>query len=81
VWIDADPKVRYERMTQRQRSAEDKKTFEQFIAEEQAEMQHSGDAAALSMADVKAMADIFLQNDSNDAKAFESAAEKALQLK
>jgi dephospho-CoA kinase len=81
VWIDADPKVRYERITQRQRSTEDKKTFEQFIAEEQAEMQHSGDAATLSMADVKAKADIFVQNDSNDAEAFKLAAEGALQLK
>ncbi|MBI2589235.1 AAA family ATPase [Candidatus Saccharibacteria bacterium] len=63
VWIDADPKIRYGRITNRARSTEDKKTYEQFLAEEQAEMQPSGDEATLSLSDVKKRADIFIQND------------------
>jgi dephospho-CoA kinase len=64
VWTDADPKIRYDRIFSRQRTAEDSKSFEQFLAEEQAEMQHSGDEATLSVGDVKAKADIFLLNES-----------------
>lgn len=77
VWVDADPKVRYERIFKRRRSAEDNKTFAQFLAEEQAEMQHSGDEATLNMAGVKAKADIFLTNDT-DIETFRDKAEKTL---
>jgi cytidylate kinase len=80
VWLDGDSKVRYERIHSRQRSTEDQKTFEQWLAEEQAEMQHSGDEATLSMAGVKAKADIFIKNDDNDIEAFKTKAEKALKL-
>lgn len=63
VWVDADPEVRYQRIYSRARSAEDSKTFEQFLAEEQAEMHSSGDEATLNMAGVKDRADIFITND------------------
>lgn len=63
IWIDADPKIRYDRIMGRMRSTEDQKTFEQFLAEEQAEMHHQGDEATLDMASVKEKADIFIQND------------------
>lgn len=63
VWVDADPKVRYDRITSRNRSTEDRKTFEQFLAEEKAEMNEQGDAATLNMAAVKKMADIFIDNN------------------
>lgn len=78
VWVDADPKVRYNRIFSRQRSDEDKKTFEQFQAEEQAEMTQSGDEATLNMAGVKAICDVFMRNDGNDIEAFKDEAEKAL---
>ena len=80
VWVDADPKVRYNRVFSRQRTAEDRKTFEQFIAEEQAEMQHNGDEATLNMSAVKEKADITLLNDGNDISAFKKYAEKVLNL-
>ena len=57
IWTDADPKIRYDRIYSRQRTAEDDKTFEQFLSEEQDEMTSSGDAATLSMADVKEKSD------------------------
>jgi dephospho-CoA kinase len=78
VWVDADPKVRYERIFKRQRSAEDNKTFEQFLNEEKTEMQHSGDEATLSLSGVKAKADIFLENNGDDIEKFKDDAEKAL---
>lgn len=78
VWVDADPKVRYKRINGRQRGAEDQKTYEQFLTEEETEMHHSGDEATLSMSKVKEMADIFLENNGDDVKAFKDQAEKAL---
>jgi len=78
VWADADPKVRYNRITSRARSDEDKKTFEQFLSEEQIEMHHSGDEATLNSAAVKAMSDIFILNDGQDLDSFKDQAEAEL---
>jgi cytidylate kinase len=80
IWVDADSKVRYARITKRQRSSEDKKTYEQFLAEEQAEMHQSGDEATLSLSDVKEISDIFLENNGDDIEAFKDQAEKALKV-
>ncbi len=78
VWADADPKVRYERINGRGRGAEDNKTYEQFLEEEQAEMQHSGDEATLNMSGVKAKADIYLENNANNLEYFKKEAQEAL---
>ncbi|MBI2285592.1 AAA family ATPase [Candidatus Saccharibacteria bacterium] len=79
VWVDADPKLRYSRVQARLRSTEDHKTYQQFLDEEQAEIEHhGGDPATLSNYKVKAMSDIFLENNGNDIEAFKDAAEKAL---
>jgi len=78
VWIDADPKLRYQRAISRKRGSEDNKTFEQFMAEEAEEMSQSGDSATLNMAGVKQKADIFIINDSTDLADFNSQVEKAL---
>jgi dephospho-CoA kinase len=78
VWVDADPHVRYERINSRGQGAKDQKTFEQFLAEEEAEMSHSGDEATLNMAGVKAQADIFIENNGNDMQVFKTQVEKAL---
>ncbi len=84
VWVDADPKIRYARITSNLRgedkAAEDNKTFKQFLAEQEAEMHHSGDEATLSISGVKDRADIFLTNDGGDIEAFKDEAEKALGL-
>jgi len=80
VWVDADHKVRYERIFNRGQGDKDKKSFEQFLAEEQIEMVHSGDEATLNMAGVKDRANIFLQNDTDDIETFKAAAQKALGL-
>lgn len=81
VWLDADPRLRYKRIYSRQRSAEDQKTFEQFIKEENDEMRHhGGDPTALDMSAVKAKADIFITNHSNDLEEFRQTARQALGL-
>lgn len=79
IWIDADPKIRYERIQKGARGrVEDRKTYEQFLAEEQAEMQHSGDAATLNMAAVKAGADIIIENNDGNVQDFKENAKRHL---
>ncbi len=84
VWVDAKSRVRYERIqanaANRGREKEDNKTYEQFIAEEAAEMTSSGDSATLDMLSVKQKADIFLDNSTNDVEAFKRQAAAALSL-
>ena len=69
VWVDADAKMRYERVQQnkaaRGRAEEDNKTFEQFLSEEAAEMHtpDGGDAANLNSSGVKDKSDIFIENN------------------
>lgn len=82
VWVDADPGVRYARITSgdRGRSGEDDKTFEQFLKEEQDEMHRpaDGDAATLNMAGVKDLADVTILNNGNDIDVFKDSADKVL---
>jgi cytidylate kinase len=80
IWVDADPRIRYNRIFSRQRTAEDNKTFEQFMAEEYIEMHPpaGSDPAVLDIANVKEMATIFLENNGNDVESFKNEAEKAL---
>lgn len=78
VWIDADPRTRYDRIQsnrqQRDRVGEDDKSFEQFLAEEAAEMYkpEGADSAALEGAAVKDRADIFVLNNSTDLNELEN---------
>ncbi len=82
VWLDADPKIRYNRVKtssghRSHRIHEDNKTFAEFLAEEEAEMYRSGDDATLDMASVQDRADISIDN-SHDKADFKVRAEKAL---
>lgn len=65
VWLDADPRVRYERIQankhERAGRSEDDKTYEQFLSEEEAEM-HSDDRHKLSTMEVKKRSDVFIDN-------------------
>ncbi len=69
IWVDADPRIRYERIqaTHRGRDDEDNKTYEEFLAEEAAELHPSdpNDPSVLNMNGVRALADIVIQNESN----------------
>jgi len=72
IWVDAEPKIRYQRIQENfrgeDRAINDRKTFQDFINEEQAEMKlpKNGDATMLSMSAVKAKSDLFLINDGKD---------------
>lgn len=75
VWVDAGPKVRYERVigSNRGRDGEDNKTFEQFLQEEHDEMYPKPGASATSLAtiEVKKRSDVTILNESTR-EAFEA---------
>jgi len=86
VWLDADPRTRYDRIQankdRRGRAEEDNKSFEQFLAEEAAEMHTpaGGDAANLNSAGVKERCDIFVSNDGSDVTQLEIELRRQLGL-
>jgi dephospho-CoA kinase len=76
VWIDADPKIRYDRVMARMGDRpSDKKTFEQFVEEEQVEMHppegKEDDKGVPNMIAVKAMADITVINEFASKEAYQ----------
>ena len=81
VWVDADPKVRYDRIQSNKREGrkhEDEKTFEDFLADEHREMHPEGDAATLNGAAVKEKTDLVLLNNENNISAFKDQIEVSL---
>lgn len=63
IWIDADRRVRYERINNRPVDRiEDKVTFEEFCAQEDAEMLPN-ETNTMDMSAVKALADVFIDNN------------------
>lgn len=82
IWVDADPKVRYQRVTggpaRANKGAEDTVTYEEFLAQQEREMTPVGDEATLNIAGVKEKSDIFLENNGDDIEAFKAQAEKQL---
>lgn len=79
VWVDADPKVRYERITKNDRGrVEDQKTFEEFLVEQEREMKPVGDGATLNMSAVKERVDLTLENNGSDIDSFKQYAEQKL---
>lgn len=63
IWIDADRRVRYERIMQAHRGRlEDQVTFEQFAEQEDGEMTPSERGGGLNMGGVKALADVTIDN-------------------
>lgn len=76
LWIDADAHIRYARIQNnaeaRARAGEDSKSFEEFVAEEEAEMHSAGDGATLDMGAVKKKSDILLNNDQTDLAEFQN---------
>ena len=79
IWTDADPKIRYDRITSANRGRiEDQKSFDQFLAEEAVEMESDGDPAKLNMAIVKQKADIVMMNDFQSIDEFIQSAQEVL---
>jgi dephospho-CoA kinase len=81
IWIDADIHVRYARAQSRRHGrAEDDQSFADFVADEQHQMNHSGDEATLNMLAVKQKADIFIDNSGDDLEEFIKKVEQKLGL-
>lgn len=86
LWVDADSKVRYERVQKnaatRDRQGEDGKSYEQFLAEEIIEMNPplGSDSTALNMSAVKKLSDIQIDNNQQDQVHLQKAVEEALDL-
>lgn len=84
IWVDADVKVRYDRVVGRvddNKANEDRVTLEEFQAQQEREMHHhSGDNATLNIAGVKVLSDIFIENNGNDIAAFRYDVEQTLDL-
>jgi dephospho-CoA kinase len=73
LWVDAEPRIRYGRITANDRGrVEDRKTFEEFLAEQEREMKPTGDEATLNMSAVKDRADVTIINNGNDIDEFKS---------
>ena len=79
LWTDGDPHIRFGRLQGRGR-ADDPTTYEKFIQDEAAEMHSTGDSATLRMADVKKLADIFIDNDASTMQEFFEIVREALGL-
>lgn len=77
VWVDADPKIRYQRVVARRRS-DDEKTFEQFMSEEQDEMHAYSDEAGLAMGEVKKLSDVFIENNSDSIEILGASTKESL---
>ena len=80
VFVDADPKTRYERSQLRQRDAnETGVSFEQFMATEQSEIDvDPNDKSVQNLGAMREMADIVIMNDGNDIAAFQDEAVEKL---
>jgi cytidylate kinase len=78
VWTDAPIKLRYQRAVRRNKGTEDQISFAEFKAEEAAQMHHNGDETTLNLSGVKARADIFITNNSDNLEEFKKIAQKAL---
>ena len=82
IWIDADLKVRYDRIQKRNLGRpEDQKTFEQFVAEENIEMQSTpGNEASPNMSAVRDIADVKVINDYDTLEEYEAFLKKEFEL-
>jgi len=73
VFIEADPKVRYERMKDRLRDDETELSFEEFLAREAREVEVTNNDADQNIGVVKSMTDIMLSNNGSKAEFFDNA--------
>jgi len=86
VWIDADPHLRHQRVLNRPGARPtDQKTFEEFMAEEAAEMNppagQETEKGVLNMGAIKKMATIFITNEFPDPDVYKAYLESEYELK
>jgi dephospho-CoA kinase len=78
VWVDAEPRVRYERVAGRGQGEKDQKTFQEFVEEQKREMSHKGHHATNNMAAVRDLADVLIENSGDNLEEFKNQTEKVL---
>lgn len=71
-WIDADPKIRYARITSRAgiRAATDLLSYEEFLQQQEAEMKPSKQGGGLHMDGVREKADRVIRNEFPDVEVY-----------
>ncbi len=71
-WVDADPKLRYERIQSGGRNRiDDRKSFEEFVAEERREISPvNSDPASVNLGEVSRIADVKIENNFDDESAY-----------
>jgi dephospho-CoA kinase len=80
VFVDASPRVRYQRSQTRLRDANDRLSFEEFIESEKAEMPtQNSDKTIQDLVSVSNMADIIIDNTDDNIDQFIAKARKSLQ--
>jgi dephospho-CoA kinase len=79
IFVDADPKKRYERAQSRARDIQDKMSFDDFMAQEASESDNidQSDKTVQNLPAMKDMADVVLYNN-EDLDAFLAAADKVI---
>lgn len=81
IVVDADPKVRYERVVLRGRAYEKEISFERFMSEDEAEMgKDETDPTKFGLAQVMKMGDITIDNSDDDLVEFMQDAKQKLGL-
>jgi dephospho-CoA kinase len=82
IFVDADPKIRYERSQKRQRDANEAgKSFEEFMLIERREIDvDPSDKSVTNMPAMRQMADITIENNGDDIEAFKIQAINILNL-
>lgn len=82
IWVDADPEIRYKRITsgpaRANKGAEDTVTFEEFLKQQEREMHPTGDSATLNISAVKERCDVFFMNNGDDLDTFRLEVEQRL---
>ena len=76
VFVDADPRLRYERMKKRARDAEAEKSFEEFIKSDEREKNAGTNDADFRVDEIDEKADIHLDNSGTREEFYEKAIEK-----
>lgn len=74
IWVDADPKTRYERVTAagRGRGATDDLSFAEFMEQQEREMTPTAKGGGLNMAAVRECADVMIDNNFATKEAYEN---------
>lgn len=81
IWVDADRKIRYERIRSRNLGRpEDQKTYEEFVAEEETELHPTSGDTLLNMSAVREIADITITNEFPSVEAYEEFLIKEFEL-